>query len=224
MDAQDRRLAITGLLVAAGLGFVLNPLYLGHLLPYPTPGDGWDLTGIYHAAMSSLGFLLVAVGLDARTASQGLDSRRALGLAIVAVAAVVVTTPIWNRLVVDVLGTQAGEARRYLVNPVGSPRGETVFVEASVALAFPLGLAVARRDRRAGLLAGGALVAALGLDVLLHFPTGFTGLLGLALLLTSTDLLGVPFIGTGLVAIAFAVGLGYDRAVDPPPAGPVPPG
>lgn len=211
MDRLDREPAVAGLLVVAGVGLVLNPVYLGLLLPYPTPGDGWDLTGLYHSAMSTVGFLLVAVGLDARLGNGRPGVGRALGLAVVAVAAVVAFTPIWNRLIVDVVGVPGGEARRFLVNPVGYPGGETVFVETAVALAFPLGLATARRNARGGLLVGGALVAALAVDVLLSFPSGFVGVLGLALLLASADLLGVPFAGTGLVAIGFAVGLGSDR-------------
>ena len=205
----DRPVPIVVLLLVTGVALVLNPLYLDRLLPYPTAGDGFDLTGLYHAAFSTCGFLALGVGVDTLHTDDRLSAERALGVAAVAVVAFALWNGLSNRLFVDVLRVPALSSWRSFVNPLGYPGGETVLVESFVALGFPLGVALRDGDGRGVLLVGGAFLLAFLVDLLLGFVGAVRGIFGLFLLVSSSDLLGVPMLGAAFVVAAFLLGFGH---------------
>lgn len=218
MESGGKRHVIGSLLLLLGVVTVLNPLYLDQMLPYPTRGDGWDLTGLYYAALSTVGFLFLSGGAYAVGRRDRLTAKQALGLAVLAVAMFVGFNYVWNRAIIDVLGVRGASHSelRYLINPLKYPGGETVFIESVVALLFPLGIAVSDRDRSGVLLVVGGIVTALVIDLLLSFPIGYAGVLGLVLLLVSSDLLDIPFLGALIAFIPFVFGLAYNDTLLPP--------
>jgi hypothetical protein len=110
---------------------------------------------------------------------------------------------------VEVFASAPSDRLRHLVNPLGYPGGETVLVECVVALTFPLGVALRDGDGRGALEVGIALVLAFLFDLLLGSVAAISGLLGVVLLLTSSDLLGVPMLGSGFPLVPFLLGYGH---------------
>lgn len=199
---------IAALCFAAGAVLLANPLYLDGLLYYPTSGDNWAVGGQFHAAISALG--LVAV-LGATAITTSLPDRYGLAETIAAVAvATVVLFASYSSLVA---GALAPPDTRIL----GYGHRKT-FVAAVVAALFVVGGAVGGRCRRA--LAGVPLALLTGLGFVALAPWFRVPWADVLLLAFLPDVLGIPFVGTALYAVAVLFGgvLGaLSRA--PPPEG-----
>lgn len=210
---MDRRANVGVALLAVGVLLVANPLYLGHLLPYPTPGDGFRFTGVYHAQLCVLGLVAALSGAYVLLRSRPMTPRIAGLVAFAAVVGHVAVNRLVARVSLGALGRDAHDAfGGALVNPLAYPGGEGPFVEFALASLFAVGV-VARggspREHATVLLAAGAVVAYMAVA-----GSAMAGLGGLLLSGLSADLLGIPLAGLVLSVLPLVLGLGFDRLVD----------
>lgn len=203
---MDRRVPVGLALAAAGVGLIAAPLYLGYLLPYPTPGDGWRLTGIYYAQFVTLGFAALAVGGFALLGTGDISVRAAAAVALGSVVAVVAYHWLVFHLAWATLGRDAHDAfGGALVTPLSSPGREGVFIEFFLATLFVLGVLVQTRAVREHV----DVLLGFGVVFVVSAATGsaLTGLFGLVLAGLSPDLLGVRGVGIVLALAPFVLGL-----------------
>lgn len=213
-----RRLPAVALLVVGSL-LAANQLYLDALLPYPTAGDGWRMTGVYVAELGVVGWLAVLVGVE-RLRNAPRTVRRSAGVAFGAVIAHVLL----NRALLYASRALLGDAAYdgTLVVPLSYPGGEGLLIEFTLATLFFLvaGSRVGQLRSHRDLLAGFA--AAFLLSTLLPlvyggFPTGpLQAAFGVFIAAASSDLAGVPFLSALVVAAAPALGVAYARSTSKP--------
>lgn len=201
---MNRREILGVAFAAVAVVLLMTPLYLGYLLPYPTRGDGWRLTGIYYAQLVMLGFLLLGVAVVAATGNRKLTGRTAAGIALGSVVAVVVYHRVVAHLARATLGRDAYDAfGGTLITPLSYPGSEGIFVEFFLGVLFVVGV----------LLQSGTLdddrdyLLALGVVGLVALPGALSGILALFLVSVSSDLLGVPGVGFLLTLAPLVLGL-----------------
>lgn len=194
---------ITGLLVVAGAALLANPLYLDGLLSYSTESHNWTLGHQFHAAIAALGFVAV---LGAVALGTALPDRYGLVETIAAIA--VTTVVLYAGYSTFVAGALAPADTLVL----GYGRRKTV-VASVVAALFVVGGAVGGRSRHVLVGVPLALLAGLGFVALeqgFHAPWVDALLLvflpEVLLLAVLPDVLGTPFLGTLLYALALLFG------------------
>ncbi|MFC7046693.1 hypothetical protein ACFQH6_15925 [Halobacteriaceae archaeon GCM10025711] len=164
---MDRRIAVATLLVATGVGLAANPVYLDWLLPYTPAQDAWRLTGLYYATLGLVGLVTLALGGFTLVRGWRLSVGHAVSLALAVLVLFPTYLSVGSWLVRTVRGPDV-----YVISltaPLGDLFGEGLFAVVALALFFPLGVAVARRDL---LAVSGLLTALVGSYVVVSLATG----------------------------------------------------
>lgn len=206
-------------LVAVGALLAANQLYLDALLPYPTAGDGWRMTGVYVAELGMVGWLAVLVGVE-RFRDAPTTVRRAAGIAFGAVVAHVALNRSLLHASRALLGRDAYEGT--LVVPLSYPGTEGLFIEFALATLFFLVAAtrVGRLRDHPDVVAGfvAVFLALTFLPVLRGgSPTGpLAAVGGILFAAVSSDLAGVPLLSAFVVLAVPALGVLYARPAPKP--------
>lgn len=208
-NRSGSRLVIGIGLLVGGFILILNPLYIDALLPYPTQGDGFDLTPLYFSELLVIGFLFLSVGGYALVSDEPLTARRATGLVVVSTVLVILYSQIGLQFVPQ-------ESR---VGPLDG--WALLFI---IGMLFPLGVAVKQstlhemRTVIVSIIAGS--FALIILEILRSLAVGSSVYRAAArvgqglffwtiFLVLGRDLLGIPFIGVILALVPLVLGYLY---------------
>lgn len=205
----DEKLFIGSGIIAIGLVFTLNPLYIDALLPYPTPGDSFDLTPLYFSELTVIGTLLLTIGVYSLFDETPLTGNRASGLAAVAVLLAIIYSYFGLRFI----------PHSFRVRPYAG--WAILFI---IVMLFPIGIVARHRDKGmirrvlVWLFLGSltfVILEVLGWMVVGRSPieaAAYVGgrlLFGVFFLINADALLGVPMIGIILAVIPLVFGFLY---------------
>ncbi|MFP8958666.1 hypothetical protein ACLI4Y_18315 [Natrialbaceae archaeon A-CW3] len=203
------------ILAAVGIVLLAHPVYVSSVSVYP--GTDWSFLPLFHAAFTALGLLAVSVGwLLVRHGRHVPPTRELLVVATVTAVAV----PLYGAVLLQTYGTTGPIMEGY-----GAKRA---FVGGLVVGSFLVGFSFSSRRWRAamvGIVIPLLLAAFVVFDwvlVVLEYRSG--ALLGPVVdvwfFLTAAPLIEIPYLGTGILLVAGA--LGFWIGVSPTPVTPDP--